>query len=124
MQNAPSSVELLSAISQFLKTRIAPQLSGHDAYSMKVSLNALALVQRDLEHRNTAEAEERHRLKALLSADGDLSDLNRQLCEKIRLGELSSKDKTLLDHLRQTTIDQLKVDQPNYSGLSQKDSQT
>ena len=124
MQNAPSSVELLNAISQFLETRIAPQLSGHDAYSMKVSLNALSLVQRDIEHRNTAEAEELDRLKTLLSADGDLSDLNRQLCEKIRLGELSSNDKTLLDHLRKTTIDQIKVDQPNYSGLSEKDSQT
>ena len=51
----------------------------------------------------------------------DLGDsanaLNAQLCEAIRTGQMDLSTADLLPHLKSTTIAQLSVDQPGYSGL-------
>lgn len=81
--------------------------------------NALATVLRDLEQRPAYEAEESTRLIALLGATDsrDLADLNRNLSEKIRSGEMTSETPGLIAHLKATTIAQVEIDQPRYSGL-------
>jgi hypothetical protein len=43
--------------------------------------------------------------------------MNRDLCERIRDGRLDAATPGLFKHLKTTTIDQLSIDQPNYSGL-------
>jgi hypothetical protein len=71
-----------------------------------------------MEQRPAADARERDRLQALLKSDeADVSKLNRKLCEEIRTKRVDLSTPGLLTHLKSTTIDQLSVDQPGYSGL-------
>ena len=49
--------------------------------------------------------------------DSDLAELNRDLCDRIRSGEMTPETPGLLAHLKTTTMAQVEVDQPRYSGL-------
>ena len=115
MQDEPTPEELIKAVADFLRSDIAPVISGHNAFKLRVSINALDLVTRQLaleEGSNTAEAE---RLSRLLGKQGSLTELNRTLADRIAKGELDLQTPGLADHLWQTTMDKLAVDQPNYA---------
>ncbi|MGE6699211.1 DUF6285 domain-containing protein [Hyphomonas sp. NPDC076900] len=118
MHDAPSAKELIEAVKSFLDKTAMVQLQGHAAFHARVASNALATVLREMEQRPGAEARERDRLQALLKSDeADVGKLNRQLCEEIRTKRVDLSTPGLLTHLKSTTIDQLSVDQPGYSGL-------
>jgi hypothetical protein len=71
-----------------------------------------------MEIRPEAEAAEKARLEALLGTNGKtVTELNQLLCEEIRAGRMGLSTAGLLAHLKSTTIAQLSVDQPGYSGL-------
>ncbi len=124
MQEGPSSPEMLEAIVSLLKERIAPKLEGHDAYALRVAINSLGIVKRELELRPDLEAAEAERLRELLGHDGTVSELNAELCQKIRDGDFTLSDKSVVEHLKQTAMDQVSVDQPRYSGLAYALEQT
>lgn len=118
MHDAPSAKELIEAVKSFLDKTAMVQLQGHAAFHARVASNALATVLREMEQRPAAEARERGRLQALLKSDeADVGKLNRKLCEEIRTKRVDLGTPGLLTHLKSTTIDQLSVDQPGYSGL-------
>ena len=120
MHDAPSTKELVEAVKRFIDDTAAPQLSGHAAFHARVASNVLSTLIRELEQRPEAESSEQSRLVALLDAapDTPLEDLNRDLCSRIQSGEMDLSTDGLLDHLKTTTIAQLSVDQPRYSGLA------
>ena len=109
--------ELVDAVREFLETRAMPELKGHTAFHARVAANALAIVARELDHAPRAAEEEIARLRGLLSRDGSLEELNRELCRRIRLGDFTPATPGLADHLEQTTRDKIAIDQPNYSGF-------
>ena len=74
--------------------------------------------QRALEKHSDAAAAAR--LKQLLGVDGSLMELNRVLCETIAKGEVDLQTPGLADHLWQTTMDKLAVDQPNYASYKRE----
>lgn len=118
MHDAPSAKELIEAVKAFIDKTAAPQLTGHAAFHARVASNALATVLRELEIRPAAEAAEKARLEALLGTTGETANaLNQKLCEAIRSGAMDLSTQGLLPHLKSTTIAQLSVDQPGYSGL-------
>lgn len=118
MHDGPSARELLEAVKAFIDDTAAPHLTGHAAFHARVASNVLATVLRELDIRPIAEAEEKERLEALLGRTGHSADaLNTQLCEAIRTGEMDLFTAGLLSHLKSTTIAQLSIDQPGYSGL-------
>jgi hypothetical protein len=118
MHDAPSAKELIEAVKAFIDKTAAPQLAGHAAFHARVASNALATVLRELEIRPAAEAAEKERLEALLGTTAETAaELNQKLCDAIRNGEMDLSTQGLLPHLKSTTIDQLSVDQPGYSGL-------
>jgi hypothetical protein len=118
MHDAPSAKELIEAVKAFIDKTAAPQLTGHAAFHARVASNALATVLRELEIRPAAEAAEKERLEALLGTTaGTAAELNQKLCDAIRNGEMDLSTQGLLPHLKSTTIAQLSVDQPGYSGL-------
>lgn len=118
MHDAPSTKELVEAVKSFIDKTAMTQLTGHAAFHARVASNALATVLREMEARPRAEAEETARLQGLLgSEDAGAAELNRQLCTEIREGRVDLSTPGLLTHLKMTTIDQLSVDQPGYSGL-------
>ncbi|WP_316202258.1 MULTISPECIES: DUF6285 domain-containing protein [unclassified Bradyrhizobium] len=115
MQDEPTPTELVKAVADFLRTDIAPLISGHQAFKLRVGINALDLVVRQLTQAAPADAAEHARLKQLLRRDGDLLELNRVLSEQIASGAVDLGTPGLKDHLWQTTLDKLAVDQPNYA---------
>ncbi|MFN7164782.1 MAG: DUF6285 domain-containing protein [Hyphomonas sp.] len=118
MHDAPSARELIEAVKAFIDKTAAPQLTGHAAFHARVASNALATVLRELEIRPGAEAEEKSRLEVLLGTKGESANaLNAKLCDAIRSGKMDLSTEGLLSHLKSTTIAQLSVDQPGYSGL-------
>jgi hypothetical protein len=120
MQDEPTPIELTKAVADFLRNDIAPEISGHNAFKLRVAINMLDLVARQLtlaEGRDVAEAAS---LKKLLGIDGALIDLNRELAEKISKGEVDLGTSGLSEHLWQTTMAKLAVDQPNYGSYKRE----
>jgi hypothetical protein len=117
MMDQPSSLELVTAVREFIEKHAMPELQGRTAFHARVAANALAIVARELEQGPNANAAEIERLKRLLGREGTLDELNRDLCRRIREGKLSVDDPALAHHLTVTTLAKVAIDQPNYSGF-------
>ena len=115
MQDQPTAVELLEIVAQFMRDEVVPQLSAHSAFNARVAANAIDIVRRELMLSPQANALEIGRLETLLGETGDLETLNRRLCARIAAGEIGLSTAGLADHLWQTTLDKLAIDQPNYA---------
>ena len=120
MQDEPTPIELTKAVADFLRNDIAPMISGHHAFKLRVAINALDLVTRQLTLQAGGYEAEAGRLKQLLGVDGSLHDLNRALAGKIAEGELDLRTPGLAEHLWRTTMDKLAVDQPNYASYKRE----
>ena len=120
MQDEPTLTELAKAVADFLRGDIAPLITGHQAFKLRVATNMLDLVVRQLALADESDAAEAARLKALLGIDGSLIELNRALADKIASGEVDLQTAGLADHLWQTTLDKLAVDQPNYTSYKRE----
>ena len=115
MQDEPTPEELIKAVADFLRNEIAPMIKGHSAFKLRVGINALDLVARQLAREPDSDAAEAARLSKLLGMPGSLGELNRALADRIANGEMDLQTPGLADHLWQTTMDKLAVDQPNYA---------
>src|ERR1700753_1699254 len=115
MQDEPTPKELIKAVADFLRGDIAPLISGHQAFKLRVAINALDLVTRQITLEPDSDAAEADRLSKLLAMQGSLADLNRVLADRITKGDVDLQTPGLADHLWQTTMDKLAVAQPNYA---------
>lgn len=120
MQDEPSPEELIKAVADFLRNDIAPQISGHQAFKLRVSINALDLVARQLKLEQGSDAAEVARLSQILGTQGSLDELNKLLADRIATGELDLQTPGLARHLWQTTMEKLAVDQPNYASYKRE----
>jgi Domain of unknown function (DUF6285) len=120
MQDEPTPTELIKAVADFLRNEIVPQIKGHNAFKLRVGINALDLVTRQLTLAAGSDAAEAVRLRQLLGADGSLIELNRALSDKIANGEVGLQTPGLAEHLWQTTMDKLAVDQPSYASYKRE----
>jgi hypothetical protein len=117
MQDDPTPVELIGAAADFLRNDIMPQMKGHSAFKLRVTINALDLVARQLALEPASDATEAARLKDLLGADAPLPELNRELAARIARGEVTLDTPGIAGHLWRTTLDKLAIDQPNYGSF-------
>jgi len=99
MQDEPTPTELIKAVADFLRNEIVPVMKGHNAFKLRVGINALDLVTRQLALEQSGDAAEGARLKQLLGMDGALIDLNRALSDKIAKGEVDLQTPGLAEHL-------------------------
>ncbi len=120
MQDEPTPTELIKAVADFLRHEITPVIKGHNAFKLRVGINALDLVARQLALEPDSDAAEAARLSGLLGMQGSLGELNRALADRIANGEVDLRTPGLADHLWQTTMDKLAVDQPNYASYKRE----
>jgi hypothetical protein len=120
MQDEPTPTELIKAVADFLRNDIVPTISGHNAFKLRVSINALDLVTRQLALASRSDAAEAARLSQLLAIQGSLTELNRALADRIAKGEFDLQTPGLAEHLWQTTMAKLAVDQPNYGSYKRE----
>ena len=111
----PTPVELLSSVRTHLKTSVLESLNGADNFLLRVAMNSLAIVERELQLTPALEAEELSRLMQLVG-DGDLPELRWKLVHALRSGTLFDES-ILHEHLRLSVAGRLSVDQPTYSAL-------
>jgi hypothetical protein len=117
MMDQPSATEILTAVREFIDKHAIPALSGRTAFHARVASNALSIVLRELELGPESARRELEGLRSLLGTSGTLEELNRELCRRIRAGELDPLDTALGHHLVQTTLSKVEIDQPGYSGF-------
>ncbi len=120
MQDEPTPTELIKAVADFLRNEITPVIKGHSAFKLRVGINALELVTRQLALEQGSDAAEAARLSKLLGMPGSLGELNRALADRIANGEMDLQTPGLADHLWQTTMAKLAVDQPNYASYKRE----
>ena len=120
MQDEPTPIELTKAVADFLRNDIAPLISGHQAFKLRVAINILDLVTRQLTQEEGSDAKEVERLRTLLGDDGSVTDLNRVLADRIAKGDVDLATPGVAEHLWQTTMDKLAVDQPNYASYKRE----
>jgi hypothetical protein len=123
MQDRPTSGEFVAAIREFLEEEILPSLEdSRDKFRTRVAMNALSILERELEQEESLLQAEHERLACLLGKEhttpGSFEELrervlalNRDLAGRIRSGE--TPDGTL-KLLKQTTADKLGVASPKY----------
>jgi hypothetical protein len=83
LHSHPSAVELLDATIAFLTDVLAPAVPTEHAFHLRVALNALGMVRRELELGGGDEAEHRERLAALGFSD------DAALAVALRAGEVA-----------------------------------
>jgi hypothetical protein len=120
MQDEPTPEELIKAVADFLRNDIAPVISGHNAFKLRVAINALDLVTRQLELEDGSDGAELAGLSRLLGMQGSLGELNRALADRIAKGDVDLQTPGLSQHLWQTTMAKLAVDQPNYASYKRE----
>lgn len=112
----PRVDELLVSVRDFLHNDVMAATEGRNNFLARVAGNSLDIVLRDLELGVEGRALEHRRLEGLLG-EGDLNALRWQLVHGLRDGSLTLDMPGLADHLRQTVVNQVAIDQPKYSGF-------
>ena len=107
LYGVPRAPDLVEAVVEFLENDVATELSGRRRFHLRVAVNALNIVKRQLQlHEQLAATRE-----AALSSMGVSSE--RELAAAIRAGEMDDRD-DLPDTLRALVSARLKVNNPTY----------
>lgn len=113
----PRIDELLVSVRDFLRDDVMAATQGRTNFLARVAGNSLDIVLRELALGDANRTAEHARLTRLLGAEGDLSGLRWRLTRALRDGSLALDTPGLAEHLRQTVVNQIAIDQPKYPGL-------
>lgn len=109
----PRTEELAESVRLWID-EIRPTLDPRNAFLARVAANAMATIARELTQGPTAHAEAAARMGEVLGRSGTYDELNAELCERIRAGELTVESPGLLLALQVMAKNQLAIDQPSY----------
>jgi hypothetical protein len=112
----PEAAILLDAAIDYLERELLPTLAGYHRFQSRVTVNVLAQVRRELALAAAQAEAERARLVALLGRNGGRDELSRELAARIRAGEVALDDPALLDHLRRSLVEALRINNPKWVG--------
>ena len=108
LHDVPTAGQLLEAVREWVESDVRDATDGRVQFHTRVAANVLATVERELALGPAMATAHAERLAALGVAS------ERELADRIRAGEWSLDDRTLLDRLRQTVVDKLAVANPKY----------
>lgn len=120
MLDSPTPGEILEVVAAMIRDQLVPQLPPDAVFHARVAANAIDLVRRQLQTGDALEAASLVRLQQLLGQQllghqGDAAALERELCERIRSGSLTTDSPGLIDHLMACTLAKMSIDQPSYA---------
>jgi hypothetical protein len=115
MLDQPSGADILAVVSRLLRDTLMPLLPPDTMFQARVAANALDLVAREIRFGETVEREALRRLRTLLDREGTLPELESELSSRIRSGELDLQSPGVAEHLWETTLAKMKIDQPGYA---------
>lgn len=109
----PRTEELAESVRLWID-EIRPTLDPRNAFLARVAANAMATIYRELTQGPAAEATAVAGMADVLGHDGEFADLNAELCDRIRSGELTRDTPGLLPMLAVMARNQIAIDQPSY----------
>lgn len=109
----PRTEELAEAVALWID-QIRPSLDPRNAFLARVAANAMATIGREITQGPAAEAEAVRLMTGILGHEGSHADLNAELCDRIRAGDLTVESPGLLVALTIMARDQIAIDQPSY----------
>ena len=126
MTRQPTKQSLVKAARKFLQQELKPALTDSALqYKLRIAMNVLAIVERELAQEHVTEQKLTDGLRQLLSIDSDSTqDMTAELCERIRQGKFDNAEYALLQHLEQTALNRLAIDNPRYSSYRQLSADT
>jgi hypothetical protein len=110
----PEAPVLLGAAIDYLERELLPTLTGYHRFQCRVTLNVLSQVRRELALAAAQAEVERSRLATLLGHEGSRDDLSRELAKTIRGGFVALDDPALLEHLRLSLVEALRINNPKW----------
>ena len=115
--NRPTHAELIEAVLEFLSAELAQEITEPSLkFKLRIAVNALHIVQRELELTPAWGTQEKMDLQEFLQMDkNDISALNELLCERIRNGDYDENSENLVEILTANTLRKLSIDNPKYS---------
>jgi len=115
--NRPTAAELIEAAAEFLAGEAMDAIAADNVkFKLRIALNVLKLVERELRQGPEHEVRDRDRLQLLLgSHEASVDRLNADLCRRIREGQFDHRLSDLLPCLQQSTLEKLAIDNPRYS---------
>jgi len=113
----PRIDELVVSVRDFLRDDIMNQTKGRTNFMARVASNSLDIVLRDLMIGPSHRQQEHDRLRRLLSTEGTLEALRWKLVNGLRDGSIPLNQQGLAEHMRATVVNQIAIDQPQYSGF-------
>ena len=116
MQDEPAPYEILGSVVAFLRDEVQPELSGYNGFQIRVAINAIELVRRELVVSSDDQARENAMLSTLLSMDGTTAELAAEFARRIASREIDPTDPAVEECLWALTQTKLEVDQPKYGG--------
>lgn len=116
MQDRPTAAELLEAIREFLEHDVMPSVEGRVHFHTRVAVNALGILERELQLGPELDAAERQRLAVLIGHDADLPSLTAELARRIRDGSLDDRGDEVFAAVRESVRAKLLVANPDYVG--------
>ncbi|HUI03923.1 MAG TPA: DUF6285 domain-containing protein [Acidimicrobiales bacterium] len=106
--DVPGAADLVAAVGEFLEAEVLEATEGRTRFLVRVAVNALAMVGRELVLGPAMADEHRRRLAALGVAD------ERALAAAIRSGALDERAAEVRAVVRATVADKLAVANPRY----------
>src|ERR1700733_1693735 len=113
-QSFPDAKTLLVAATKYMEQELMPALDGYHRFKVRVTVNVLNTIRRELEMRGDQAKAEHERLVAILGHDGELETLSRELADRIREGEFSLDDERLRAHIKKSLSDALSIANPKW----------
>ncbi len=109
----PKTEELAQSVALWIE-QIRPSLDPRNAFLARVAANAMATIGREITQGPAAEAEAVRLMGDLLGHAGTHTELNTELCARIRSGEMTVGTPGLLTALTTIARNQIAIDQPSY----------
>lgn len=113
----PRLDELVASVRDYLSDDVMPATNGRTRFLARVAGNTLDIVLRDLALGSRHRQRQLERLRALLGEMGDLEALRWSLVQRLRDNAIALDHPGLAETLREGVVNQVAIDQPNYSGL-------
>ena len=112
----PRVEELLVSVRNFLREEVMSETAGRVNFLARVASNSLDIAIREQSMVSKLRDEEYKRLRTILDSEEEIGALRWALTNRLRDGSAALDDSNLEEYLRFVVVNQVAIDQPNYSG--------
>ena len=110
---------LVTSIKAYVKEEILLKAKGRQKFLATIACNALDITIREYKYGKHFKESEKKQLERLLKRKGTLSSLRSEIASAIQHKDISLGSEGLKQYLRDSTLLQILIDQPNYAGLDE-----